>query len=186
MSSNAKDAYNKGGFNAFIFSLVFSFGFIFYISFIHPGVDLKEIPKESDASTALAGGAAGDLPKDFDIAKVAKPWETSPELVAFGKKSFTTNCSVCHGAGGLGDGAAGAALVPKPRNLVEGGWKQGGGAMNLYKTLITGIPGGSMASFKHLPKGERWALAHFIVSITKDKGPDADLAQLEEYARNAE
>jgi len=185
MSKNSSnDSYNRGGMIAFMFSLVFSFGFILYISFLHPGVDLKEIPKEGDAAIGLAG--ASDLPAGFDIAKIEKPWVETPELVAYGKKVYTTNCAVCHGAEGKGDGAAGAALNPKPRNLVEGGWKQGGGLISQYKTLITGIPGGSMASFKHLPKGDRWALVHFIHSITNDKGPAVESAQLEEYAVNAE
>lgn len=38
--------YNKGGFNAFMFSMAVTILFFIYISFLHPGVDLKEIPEE--------------------------------------------------------------------------------------------------------------------------------------------
>lgn len=34
-----------------------------------------------------------------------------------GKRIFATNCASCHGATGKGDGAAAAALNPKPRDL---------------------------------------------------------------------
>jgi len=35
--------YNRGGFIAFMFSMVFTLAFFVYIAFIHPGVDLHEI-----------------------------------------------------------------------------------------------------------------------------------------------
>lgn len=183
--SSSNDIYNRGGLIAFIFSVVFSFSFIFYISFLHPGVNLKEIPQEAPAGEGLAGGGAGGVPANFDAAKVEKPWVASPELVAYGRQVYSTNCALCHGAEGKGDGAAGVALNPKPRNLIKGPWKQGGGIVNHYKTLITGIPGGSMASFKHLPKVDRWALVHFIESFTEAKTVVSP-AEVEEYAKNAE
>lgn len=40
------------------------------------------------------------------------------DLVA-GKKVFETYCVACHGATGKGDGAAAAALNPKPRNFAD-------------------------------------------------------------------
>jgi mono/diheme cytochrome c family protein len=36
-----------------------------------------------------------------------------------GKTLFDQNCAMCHGATGKGDGAAAAALNPKPRNLAD-------------------------------------------------------------------
>ncbi len=172
---NNHDQYNKGGLIAFVFSMVFCFVFFVYIAFIHPGIDLKEVTE-----TATADGKPA-----FSITSVAKPWVPNPEVVEYGKKVFASNCAICHGPEGKGDGAAGAGLNPKPRNLVEGGWKQGGDSISHYKTLQTGVPGGSMASFKHLPKGDRWALVQFIHSITKDKKED-DPAALEKFAASAD
>ena len=34
-----------------------------------------------------------------------------------GKRIFKTRCMICHGATGIGDGAGGKALNPKPQNL---------------------------------------------------------------------
>jgi mono/diheme cytochrome c family protein len=36
-----------------------------------------------------------------------------------GKAPFVQNCAPCHGQGGKGDGAAAAALNPKPRDLTD-------------------------------------------------------------------
>lgn len=36
-----------------------------------------------------------------------------------GKATFQQSCSTCHGDTGKGDGAAGAALNPKPKNLSD-------------------------------------------------------------------
>jgi len=38
---------------------------------------------------------------------------------AKGKEIFQANCAACHGPEGKGDGAAAAALDPKPRNLSD-------------------------------------------------------------------
>lgn len=36
---------------------------------------------------------------------------------------YTTFCASCHGAKGHGDGPAGAALNPKPRNFADAAWQ---------------------------------------------------------------
>jgi caa(3)-type oxidase subunit IV len=91
----------------------------------------------------------------------------SPELVATGKKLFDTNCAVCHGATGHGDGAGGAALNPKPRNFTAdaGAWTFGNSAKSIYHTLYTGSPGTGMASYKSLLPEDRWALTHYVMSL---------------------
>ena len=178
--TNNPDQHNRGGLIAFLFSMVFCFAFFVYISFIHPGVKIDEVKEDAATDMQLADGGA-----KFDMASVAKPWEPNPDVATHGQKVYATNCAICHGAEGKGDGAAGAGLNPKPRNLVAGGWKMGGDSISLYKTLQNGIAGGSMASFKHLPKNDRWALVQYMRSITQDKGED-DPAAVESFAATAD
>ncbi|RMF11892.1 MAG: cytochrome c [Candidatus Dadabacteria bacterium] len=42
---------------------------------------------------------------------------------AAGKAKYDMFCSSCHGASGKGDGPAGAALNPKPRNFTDAAWQ---------------------------------------------------------------
>lgn len=183
--SEEKDYLNRGGLYAFIFSFGFSILFCIYLAVFHRGIDLKEIP-EHVAEVSLKG-ASGDGAKGvaFNSDDVDKPWMSSDEMVNHGKKVYKTNCAICHGKKGGGDGVAGKSLVPPPRNLVLGNWKQGGDSVSLYKTIQNGIPGGSMAAFTHIPKNNRWALVHFIRSITKNKVSD-NAKKLEAFAKTAE
>ena len=52
-------------------------------------------------------------------ARAGEPPKKTPQLVEKGKASFALNCAACHGAKGEGDGAAAAALNPKPRNFAK-------------------------------------------------------------------
>jgi mono/diheme cytochrome c family protein len=101
-------------------------------------------------------------------ASAAAPKKT-PEVVAKGKASYETNCSACHGDGGRGDGVAGAALDPKPRDLVAGKFRRGVTLAQVYETLEKGIDGTTMVSYAHLPEEERWALAYYVLELRKAK-----------------
>ena len=177
-----KDSYNRGGYIAFIFSMVFSLVFFVYVTFMHPGINLKEIPEAPQAG-AGAGDQAAQT-KDVDISKVDKLWVENADVATYGKKIYGNNCAVCHGADGKGDGPAGKSLNPPPRNFVEGKWTVGGDSISLFKTIQNGIPGSSMASFGHLPVADRWAIVQYIRSITENKVKD-DPAKLEAFAKTA-
>lgn len=181
--NDTQDTYNRSGLFAFLFSVGFCLAFFIYISFIHPGVDLNELEEQAAAKAeqVMADGGAAAV----DISTIEKPWLPNDDVATHGAAVYKINCAVCHGATGAGDGPAGAALVPPPRNLITGGWKVGGTSIQLYETLQNGIPGGSMASFKHLPKADRWALVQYIRSITEDKPAD-NADKLEAFAQTAE
>jgi mono/diheme cytochrome c family protein len=49
------------------------------------------------------------------------PVAATPEAEA--TQIFSGRCSPCHGATGAGDGAASAALNPRPRNFHEAAWQ---------------------------------------------------------------
>jgi caa(3)-type oxidase subunit IV len=98
--------------------------------------------------------------------KLKKPWISTPELVAQGKALFAVQCVSCHGAEGQGNGVAASALNPHPRNFTSTeGWKNGRKPTMVFKTLKEGLPPSAMASYATLPSDDRWALAHYVLSL---------------------
>ena len=87
-----------------------------------------------------------------------------------GKELFVKNaCNTCHGIEGKGDGPAGKALNPPPRNYKDlAGYKQGNTQGDITNTLLTGVPGTGMASYKHLSEKDRQALASYVVYLQKN------------------
>lgn len=53
---------------------------------------------------------------------------------------FTAVCATCHGAQGLGDGPAAAALTPAPRNLADAAWQASVDDAHLSKVILEGGP----------------------------------------------
>ncbi len=102
-------------------------------------------------------------------ARAAEPKKT-PELVAKGKASYETNCAACHGPKGLGDGEAGAALDPKPRNFAKDKFKKGDKPAQIHAMLKAGIDGSTMVSFGHLPDDELWGLTYYVLDLRAAKG----------------
>lgn len=180
------DPYNRGGMWAFIFSISFSVIFFIWVSFFQ-GINLGEVPDEvKTAMSQDAQAANGDVAAAAAAAAGAdsssEPWISSPAMIAKGKEVYRANCAVCHGDSGKGDGPAGAAIGA--RDLVEGKWKVGGDAISLFKSITDGISGTSMAAFPQIDLQDRWAIVHFIHSITKNKGKD-DPKALEAFASSA-
>jgi len=175
--SNQEPAYDRFGLMSFLFSMAAVTTFFIYVVAVYPGIDLMENLQEPAAPEDK------EQPVKVDVSKITEPWKSNPDMVIHGKNLFAANCAMCHGAEGKGDGAAGAALNPKPRNLVTGPWKLGGGYIGLFKVLTEGIAGGSMASYGHLSVTDRWALVQYIDSITQAK-VNEDPLKVEEYAKS--
>ncbi len=101
------------------------------------------------------------------IALAGKAPPSSPELISKGKTSYMTNCSVCHGDKGDGNGPAGANLNPKARNFISEKYKLGSKPEQVFKSISEGSKNTSMAAFAHLPEDERWALTYYVLSLKK-------------------
>ena len=168
---NSKAFYNKIGFYLFIASIAFSSLWAGYFLIMNNHIDLGEQAIQT---------AEGEKQELSTPEKEERLWISSEDLIAHGSKVYQAQCAVCHGAEGLGDGTPG--LIPPARNLVEGDWKQGGSSKALFLTLQQGIEGSSMVSFKHLPQRDRWALVHYIRSLTKNKVADNE-EELEAFAK---
>ena len=183
--------YNKTGLYVLLVGCGISFICFFYVVFFSPPIKLAELTEElgtnikSEESTPPADEhslkASSDSPAGL---KTENPWVLSPAGLAQGQKAYQMYCASCHGPKGEGDGPAAGALKPPPRNLIIGDWQKGGSSIELYKTLNKGIEGTSMVSFSYLSKEDRWALVHYIRSLTQNKVKD-DLKEVEKFAKTA-
>lgn len=177
MAETASDqnSYNRGGYIAFIFSMAFTILFFIWISFIHEGVDLKEVtdpnsapsqqaPAPEEAAPDAPSGSSGQL-DDLNLQNSA-PWVSSVAQVDRGHELYSKACATCHGIDGKGTGPA--ARNTHPRDLVTGQWKFGGDSIALFNTITQGVDGTGMAAFAYMPASDRWALVHYIRSITQN------------------
>jgi mono/diheme cytochrome c family protein len=81
-----------------------------------------------------------------------------------GAQLFKTNCEMCHGPQGHGDGPAGQALDPKPRNLAELQPKASDDF--LFWRISEGKPGTSMVAWKGILTDEQiWQIISFIRTL---------------------
>lgn len=110
--------------------------------------------------TAMMGG----VPAPYD--KLENPLPRTSATVDRGAAVYGAACAACHGATGLGDGAAAANLTPRPANLA---WLSGMPMSRwdgfMYWTIAEGGAsfGTAMPSFKAtLPKADIWAVIAYI------------------------
>lgn len=129
--------------------------------------EYKQEPIQEKRAMTLAG---------IDVMEAAKPTD---EKISRGKEVYSEYCTSCHGDNGMGDGLAGAALNPPPRNFhTTDGWTNGRGIADIYKTLEEGIIENGMSSYDYLPVDDRFALIHFIRSLSPD-APEPDDTELQ-------
>jgi len=125
----------------------------------------------------------GSLTPPVDVMRFSTP---SPELIAKGKELYTSNCASCHGETGAGNGAAGATLVPPPRNFITPQtWKNGPKVANMYVTLQEGIPNTGMASYSNISPEDRFAIIHYVRTFNPEypkDSPDSLMALDEKYS----
>jgi mono/diheme cytochrome c family protein len=123
---------------------------------------------------ALAAcGANGSSPRTEDDNAPLPPVPTEyagltdplgADAAGKGAEVFKTNCEMCHGPQGHGDGPAGQALDPKPRNLAVLQPKVGDDF--LFWRIREGKPGTSMVAWKGILTDQQiWQVVSFIRTL---------------------
>jgi mono/diheme cytochrome c family protein len=120
-------------------------------------------------SACSSGVSSSDTNVTVTLAPVPTEYAglTNPfgaEAAAQGAEVFKTNCEMCHGPQGHGDGPAGQALDPRPRNLVALQTKASDDF--LFWRIREGKPGTSMVAWKGiLPDEQIWQAISFIRTL---------------------
>lgn len=116
--------------------------------------------------TACGSETTSETPA-LDAVPAEYAGKTNPlraDAASEGAKVFKTNCETCHGPQGYGDGPAGQALDPKPKNLPELAAQVGDDY--LFWRVNTGKPGTSMAPWAGILTEEQiWQAVAFIRTL---------------------
>ncbi len=99
--------------------------------------------------------------------KKKNPTKMSAANIAAGKTIFTTNCVMCHGVHGKGNGTAGSFLSHKPANLTTPAfWSQSPGVI-FWKLTHGKTP---MPAFRAtLSRHKRWQVIDYMTSAFKPR-----------------
>lgn len=119
------------------------------------------------SAVTSCGGSGSDSTSSDQSATEETANAGAGDEIQKGKELYNQNgCAGCHGAEGRGDGDAGQALNPKPRNFHEPeNYKQGTEVSDIEKTIANGIPKTAMIAYPHIPKGDRELIAKYIKSL---------------------
>ena len=114
------------------------------------------------SSTSSENEPATLAPVPAEYAGLTNP--LGPEAAESGAEVFRTNCEMCHGPQGHGDGPAGQSLEPKPRNLAN--IQTAAGDDFLFWRIREGKPGTSMVAWKGILTDEQiWQAVSFIRTL---------------------
>lgn len=71
-----------------------------------------------------------------------------PAAAADAATVYANRCAFCHGTTGKGDGPAGVALKPPPRDLTQPGYWESADPEVMKAVIANGKPGTAMVAFK--------------------------------------
>ena len=115
---------------------------------------------ETSSSGTNANATLAPVPAEY--AGLTNP--LGAEAAATGAEVFRTNCEMCHGPQGHGDGPAGQSLEPKPGNLAEVQTRAGDDY--LFWRIHDGKPGTSMVAWKGILTDEQiWQTIAFLRTL---------------------
>ena len=121
---------------------------------------LTACSSHGNSSTANENATLAPVPTEY--AGLTNP--LGVEAASQGEEVFHTNCEPCHGPQGQGDGPAGQALDPKPRNLAK--IQATAGDDFLLWRIREGKPGTSMVAWKGILTDDQiWQVISFIRTL---------------------
>lgn len=115
----------------------------------------------------LAMRLAARLADEMDVA-TSPARAPDPER---GRSLYASDCAVCHGARGGGDGAVASQLDPPPTSFRDPRMNQVS-PHQVFGAMLNGIPGTAMPSWRGArPPGDLWDIASFVMTLREGSVP---------------
>lgn len=99
---------------------------------------------------------------------------TPPDPAQHTRQLYERDCAACHGVRGDGRGEAAYLLQPKPRNFRAGRFRLVSSEElqptreDLFRVITRGMPGTAMPPWGHLDEADRWALAEYVLHLSRE------------------
>ncbi|MBI4575949.1 MAG: c-type cytochrome [Planctomycetes bacterium] len=126
-------------------------------------MEMSDLVAASLVVVSLAG-----CPADSATGRSLRHAPSDPATLARGQEVYSSQCALCHGAEGRGDGEFAFLLDPRPRDLTAARFRIASTAnrvptdADLFDTITRGMPGSAMPPWGHLPEADRWALVAHV------------------------
>ncbi|HEX2960222.1 MAG TPA: cytochrome c [Ignavibacteriales bacterium] len=163
----------------FVIILIGGYYFVDHLGVANQNEVSPTLPDSANVFIDIKPSKGAAAMQGVDVKQMIQPTDA---MISKGKTLFQANCISCHGQNGMGDGPAGAALNPKPRNFHSNqGWKNGRRVSDMFQTLQKGIPGSGMPAFEYLPAGDRLDIISYVRTFANDfpKPTEQELTDLD-------
>jgi mono/diheme cytochrome c family protein len=123
-------------------------------------------PGWQDAQKPDVKPAAAASSADTNAAKLVNPVKTSPVSLASGKKNYGTDCAMCHGKAGAGDGDLAADMKLTLKDLGNSETLKGMSDGEIYSIIDKG-KGQMQGEEGRLKPNQIWDVVNYVRTFSK-------------------
>ncbi len=117
-----------------------------------------------DSLLARVDQLIGTIARDLAVTLDEFP-KTNPSL-ARGEAIYRSQCSLCHGIAGQGNGPTGAGLNPPPSKLADQVFFRDASPLDFYRRVSIGVAGTAMPAYEgSLSLEDRWAVSLYASTL---------------------
>jgi mono/diheme cytochrome c family protein len=110
--------------------------------------------------------AAADAKPAADAAKMVNPVKATPESIALGKKAYGTDCEMCHGKTGAGDGDLAVDMKLKLKDYRDPESLKGMTDGEIFSIIMNGK--GQMSGEEgRMKAGQIWNVVNYVRALGK-------------------
>lgn len=127
----------------------------------------QDTQKPAEEKSATESKPAGEG-KAAEGAKLVNPVKATPESIALGKKAYGTDCAMCHGTTGAGDGDLATDMKLKLKDLRDAAALKEITDGEIYNLILNGK--GQMSGEEgRMKPGQIWNVVNYVRSLGKGK-----------------